>query len=748
MKIAILVGTRPEIIKMSPLIRLLEKLSFVELVIIHSNQHYSPNMDAIFFEELELKLPDYNLNVGKGANSNQIGNIMIGLEPVLVKEQVDVLLVQGDTNTVAAGAMVASKLDMRLGHVEAGLRSYDRSMPEEGNRVITDHLSDYLFAVTETQVDILLKEGLPKKRISKVGNTIVDAVYNNLEIAKSKSTILSKLNLKPQEYTLFTAHRASNVDTKQALQETVEMAAAVSGKVCWPIHLRTKANLEKFNIDLPKNIVALEPVGFFDFLLLEHNAKMIITDSGGLQEEACILGVPCITIRENTERPETVDVGANRLVGRDLTKLKKAIAEPYLPWRNPFGDGKTSEKIIDTILEDFGLPAIQSPVAKNETIVMIGLGYMGIPTACMLAGHGYNVVGFDINSKKVEQLNNGVVPFDEPGMKDLLSSALNSKRFRASSKIMAADVFIIAVPTPHQNGKCDLSYVLSAAETVAQVAKDGDLVIIESTIKPNTSNDFVRPIFDKKNIRVEIVHCPERAIPGNTLYEIVHNDRIIGGDSSAAVGRARSIYESFVKGEIFTTSLINAECAKLIENTFRDVNIAFANEIAVISKDIGFDAKETIRLANRHPRVNILEPGVGVGGHCIPIDPWFLTENTDKARLIRSARLINDHKPIWSVEQFIKKYNLKPGTKIGLMGLSYKKDVDDTRESPAQIVIDELKKLGFEIKLHDPHIINSDLELLTYNELCKWADIIAVVTKHSVFAQYEHPQDIKVVYLE
>jgi len=337
-KIAILVGTRPEIIKMTPVIRECMERK-VDFTLIHSNQHYSESMDSIFFEELNLPKPDYNLNVGSGGHSNQIGNILIKLEPILVSEKIDVILVQGDTNTVASGALAASKLGIKVGHIEAGLRSYDRTMPEEGNRVVTDHISDYLFAVSDTQVDILEKEGISKSKIFRVGNTIVDAVYQNKELALEKSNILSELNIKKGDYTLFTAHRASNVDRENSLKETLHIVDMIDGPVVWPIHLRTKNNLQKYNLTLPKNVIETGPLGFFDFLNLEQNSKLIVTDSGGLQEEACILGVPCITIRENTERPETIDVGANFLIGRSPSKFQEALSHIKDSWVNPFGDG-------------------------------------------------------------------------------------------------------------------------------------------------------------------------------------------------------------------------------------------------------------------------------------------------------------------------------------------------------------------------------------------------------------------------
>lgn len=354
MKIAIILGTRPEIIKMSPIIRILEKKK-INYFIIHSNQHYSKNMDAIFFEELQLPKPQYNLGIGSAEHGNQTGNMLIKIEEILLKEKPTMILAQGDTNTVLAGILAAAKQNIPTGHVEAGLRSYDRRMPEEKNRIICDVLSDFLFAPTEVQQQILLNEGIPENLIYVVGNTIVDAVYQNKNIAEHSSKILKKLKINPKKYVLVTAHRALNVDTKHSLKKLISVIESVqkitSLPVVYPIHPRTKAKLKKYKLSI-NNVSLIDPLGYLDFLQLEQHAMLIVTDSGGIQEEACILHTPCITIRENTERPETITVGANRLVDLNINKLTKAIKyyqNNSSDWKNPFGDGKTSEKILEVL---------------------------------------------------------------------------------------------------------------------------------------------------------------------------------------------------------------------------------------------------------------------------------------------------------------------------------------------------------------------------------------------------------------
>lgn len=357
MKICIILGTRPEIIKMSPVIRCCQsrKLNYF---IIHTGQHYSYNMDGIFFEQLELPQPKYNVEVKELTQGKQTGSMLIKIESILMKEKPDIVLVEGDTNSVLAGALAASKLNIKVGHVESGLRSYDKLMPEETNRILTDHMSDYLFAPTNNAKKILLNEGILKENIFVTGNTIVDAVYQNLKIANKKFNALNKFNLKKNAYILVTAHRQENVDSKEKLENIIKglqlVYKAFNIRIIYPIHPRTRKKIEKFKLKVTKGIELFEPVGFLEFLQLERNAKLILTDSGGIQEESCILKVPCVTLRENTERPETLQIGSNVLAGTNpkkiLTCVKKMINKKTV-WKNPFGDGHAGESIINIITE-------------------------------------------------------------------------------------------------------------------------------------------------------------------------------------------------------------------------------------------------------------------------------------------------------------------------------------------------------------------------------------------------------------
>jgi UDP-N-acetylglucosamine 2-epimerase (non-hydrolysing) len=347
-------GTRPEIIKMSPIIsHLVEK--GLEFYIIHTNQHYSIELDAIFFQQLQLPSPDFSLNVGSGTHGEQTGKMLQRIDEILIKKVTSFVLVQGDTNTTLAGALSASKLHIPVGHVEAGLRSHDRKMPEEINRIMADHISDVCFVPTETQKKILLNEGIDHSKILITGNTIVDSIFRNKGLMNEH--ILETYDLQKKKYFLVTIHRQENVDDPVILQDIFDSIAEAGNihncDIIAPFHPRTISMIQKANIKVKKEISIIQPVGYFEFLALQKNAALVITDSGGLQEESCILNTPCVTLRENTERPETVEIGANVIGGVRRQTILPAI-ETMLQkkpnWPNPFGDGRASEKIINYII--------------------------------------------------------------------------------------------------------------------------------------------------------------------------------------------------------------------------------------------------------------------------------------------------------------------------------------------------------------------------------------------------------------
>jgi len=363
-KIAIIAGTRPELIKLAPLIKLIVKDKEFELILIHSGQHYNNNLLSIFLQELELPNPDYDIQVGSHPDSVQTGNILIKLYDIIKKEKPHLIISEGDTNTVFAAALTAFKNFIPFGHVEAGIRSFDERMPEEINRKLSGVFALFNFAPTNISVKNLINEGIKKERIYKVGNTIVDAVFENLKLANKKSTILKKLNIeKNQKYVVLTAHRPSNVDHKKNLENIfITLKELQDIKIVYPIHPRTKKNMIKFNlwenIKRSENLKIIEPLGYLDMLYLMYNSYFILTDSGGLQEESVILKKPCLTLRYNTERPESVEIGANILVGNDPKKIKYFVKklwyeqdfyESMIPKLNPYGDGNSSNKIINII---------------------------------------------------------------------------------------------------------------------------------------------------------------------------------------------------------------------------------------------------------------------------------------------------------------------------------------------------------------------------------------------------------------
>ncbi|MDH3204495.1 MAG: UDP-N-acetylglucosamine 2-epimerase (non-hydrolyzing) [Nitrosopumilus sp.] len=350
MKIALILGTRPEIIKMAPVITELERKR-IKYFIIHSGQHYSYNLDKIFFRQLSLPRPDYKLDVGSTSSGEQTGLIISRVEKILKKDRPELVLVQGDTNTVLGGAIAAKKLGIPVGHIEAGLRSYDERMPEELNRKLTDHCSDFLFVPTIKSRDILLREGISKKKIFLTGNTIVDSVKWNInEINNSK-----KFKTMPKKYFLVSLHRQENVDNSKRFKNIVNGLKKIKKEymipIIFPIHPRSKKMAKKYKIDF-KGIDIIAPIDYLRFLHLEKNAFLILTDSGGVQEESCILKVPCVTLRDNTERPETIEVGSNIIAGDNPEKILLCVNKMLKQkrnWVNPFGDGNAASKIIKII---------------------------------------------------------------------------------------------------------------------------------------------------------------------------------------------------------------------------------------------------------------------------------------------------------------------------------------------------------------------------------------------------------------
>ena len=387
-----------------------------------------------------------------------------------------------------------------------------------------------------------------------------------------------------------------------------------------------------------------------------------------------------------------------------------------------------------------------------NSVCVLGLGYIGLPTACLFATSGIKVIGVDTNNNVIESLSHGKTHIFEPGLQELFENAVAQEKLLVKGKPQTADAFIISVPTPFRDGKqADLSYVISAAELITPCLKNGNLVILESTSPPRTTIDIVAPILEKSGLKAGVdfllAYSPERVLPGQILREMVQNDRVIGGIDKGSSIAGKALYSTFVRGQIATTDATTAEMVKLMENTYRDINIAAANEFARLAEVFSIDIWEAIRLANRHPRVEILNPGPGVGGHCISVDPWFLVKAAPEiSELIHTARLINDSQPNHVVDLLKKILGSLKGRKIAALGLAYKPDVDDLRESPAVRIVELLIEAGSEVNIFEPYksnfVISGANTTNNLSDAVKDAEIILLLVGHTQFRSIS-PEHLK-----
>jgi len=391
-------------------------------------------------------------------------------------------------------------------------------------------------------------------------------------------------------------------------------------------------------------------------------------------------------------------------------------------------------------------------------INVIGLGYIGLPTALMFAASGNDVVGTDVLEDKVEDLNNGILPFEEKGIEDLYSEAVEHD-INFTTEYQKTDMYVITVPTPYDRytKRIDPSYVQAATKSTTEHAADEAIIVVESTVSPGTIDKYVRPIIEKaeekNNKTLHLVHAPERILPGNMVHELRHNSRTIGTDNKEAGEQVAEIYKTFCDGEIVITDIRTAEMSKVVENTYRDINIAFANELANISRVGDLDVYEIIRIANKHPRVNILNPGPGVGGHCIPVDPWFLVgDYPESTNIIKLAREINDSMPAYTlkrVHDIMKKEGISDINRVGLYGLTYKANVDDTRESPTlQLLEKQREHLAPELKVYDPMVRDNDItnnQYEEFDEFLEGTDLVVIMVGHDHIKKNQDKLDGKIV---
>ncbi|WP_416417143.1 UDP-N-acetyl-D-mannosamine dehydrogenase [Paenarthrobacter aromaticivorans] len=388
-----------------------------------------------------------------------------------------------------------------------------------------------------------------------------------------------------------------------------------------------------------------------------------------------------------------------------------------------------------------------------KRVAVIGLGYIGLPTAAILATNGVEVIGVDVNQRTVDAVNAGQVPFVEPDLGVHVSGAVSQGHLSASTSTPQADAYIVAVPTPFKEDRsADLSYIEAAARAIAPQLQGGELLILESTSPPGATEHMAQYILNLRpdlsldgsdsKPAILVAHCPERVLPGRVMIELVTNDRIVGGMTAEAAEKAKNLYAVFCQGEILTTDAVTAEMAKLVENSYRDVNIAFANELSVISDKLGIDVWELIRLANHHPRVNILQPGPGVGGHCIAVDPWFIVAAApEESRLIRTAREVNDAKPEWVFQKVVAALETLPTTaEVSVLGLAFKANIDDLRESPAIEIAAHLADAlqDRRINVAEPHVEElpkqlagrSNVELVSIEDSIQRSDVVVVLVDH------------------
>jgi UDP-N-acetylglucosamine 2-epimerase (non-hydrolysing) len=782
--IILMVGTRPEGIKMAPVYHALKQAQ-LPVLLVSTGQHTTLLQEV--FEVFNLK-PDYDLALGRPhqdlayltqAVLSACTDLYHKLKPCLV-------MVQGDTTTVMASALAAFYERIPVAHIEAGLRtdSIAQPFPEEMNRRFLGMVAQYHFAPTQWSVANLVTEGIDRSNILCFGNTVVDTLrmmQRHLErqenlIDATLVGLVQGAQAAGKKLVLLTAHRRESFNGGiERILKTVQqlMADFPELSFIYPAHPNPYIQqvIEKVGIKNNPSCVVIEPLPYLDLIYVLDAVDIVMTDSGGIQEEAVSLGKHTLVLREKTERIEGVWKGIAHLVGTDSQALYDAMAGllksvPVYDQMPLYGDGRAAERIATFIAKKYGSSSsVQSIEDNNEdkkgsfmnTVCMVGLGYIGLPTALVAARAGFCVIGLDIDEQRVARINQGTLSIQEPFFEQKLQEAQRSGNFKATTLIESANYFVIAVPTPFTHDrKADLSYVFAAAKTIAQVLKQGDVVILESTVPVGTTKQLADYLAQQSGMAVGVhffvAHCPERVLPGNIFHELVHNPRIIGGISPTCVEQAKLFYKRFVKGALYLTDAVTAEMVKLVENSSRDNAIAFANQVASMSYAAGLDPFEVIELANKHPRINILRPSCGVGGHCIAVDPWFLVQTfPEQAQLLKTAREINDAKP-QEVLSFIRQRLDADGQSrqrpacVLVLGLTYKPDVDDLRESPALAIAQELNSWkDCMLLVCEPQVEREQLypyfkqhQVVPLEQGIERADLIISLVAHSQFKILVH----------
>ncbi|MDR3551146.1 MAG: UDP-N-acetyl-D-mannosamine dehydrogenase [Candidatus Babeliales bacterium] len=791
--IILIVGTRPEGIKMIPLYFALKNAG-INTLLCSTMQH--DELLSEVFDVFGVK-PDFDLGIMRlGQDLFYLTqSILQKTKELFSAQKPSLVIVQGDTTSTMAAAMSAFYMHIPVAHVEAGLRTDDiySPFPEEMNRRFVSTIASYHFAPTSLAVQNLLAQGVDASTVLLTGNTAVDA----LRIVKDKidhDQVIIKQDLKNQihdakqagkKIIVLTAHRRESFDggLLEIMMSVKQFLLDNPGVICfYPFHPNPQviSAINQSGLSQLKNIYLSEPITYTNMVYLLSHADVVLTDSGGIQEEAISLAKPCLVLRKKTERMEGVLAGLAHIVGTDSTKIISTLNEQLkktVVMRDTcvYGDGYAAQKIVTILtssmnaldyresIDTANTVTIHQHYQKKECtmkkICMIGLGYIGLPTAIVAAENSFDVMGFDVDSDRVKKINAGDPVIHEPEVFEKLQLALGSGNFKASTTLCAADFFVIAVPTPFKDNKlADLSHVYDAGQQVARVLKKGNVVILESTIPVGTTAAFAKFLEEKTHMKAGtdfyVAHCPERVLPGKIFQELIQNDRIIGGINQESVEQAKEMYKAFVKGHLYLTDATTAEMVKLVENSSRDVQIAFANQVASMAYSVGLNPYEVIELSNKHPRVNILNPGCGVGGHCIAVDPWFLVESfPHHSQLLKAARIVNDSKPlqvincVQSAVAEWQKNNEEKRAKVAVFGLTYKPDVDDLRESPALLIAKQLRGYKhIDLLVCEPHVNKNKLAdtfgdtLVNATQALEQADIVLFLVGHTRFKALDNKQ--------
>lgn len=760
--IILIIGTRPEAIKLIPVYLEFKEQGYC-VKICATFQH--TNLLQEVFDLFEIK-PDFRFDLMRSDQDlfYLTQAVLKNCKQLFNSQNPQLVVVQGDTTSAMSAALAAFYCKIPVAHVEAGLRTSNiwAPFPEELNRQLISLIAKYNFAPTNTAVNNLKQAGVNPKAIYQVGNTVVDVlnlVLNKIDkkellVSDQIQELIAKIKAKNQKIILLTMHRRESfgINMVQACGAIREFANE-HPEVCFifPVHPNPQVQqaIELAGLKTCSNIFLIKSLAYHELIYVLKQAHAVATDSGGISEEAASLGKQVVLLRNETDRPEAVQANLACLAGYDKIKIKNYLLQVLnLPGTTQstkiYGDGQSATKIVEILKQEFSM----------TKVAVIGLGYIGLPTAILLAEAGMQVHGYDIDGVRVAKISQGIAVIEEHELGVRLAQALNNQNFYVDTKLAPADYYIIAVPTPvTPDHKADLSYVWDAVQVVANVLLAGCCVIIESTVPVGTTNQIAEYLAQRTGLvlgeNLFVAFVPERVIPGKIFYELIHNDRLIGGVEPKSSQIATKFYAQFVKGAISKTDASTAEMVKLVENSSRDVQIAFANQVASMAETAGLDPLKIIAFANKHPRVNILNPGCGVGGHCIAVDPWFLIESfPDQSKLLQAARLVNDNKPFEVLANIAKKVQDlqittgKEKIKLCVLGVTYKPDVDDLRNSPALFIAQELqKKSDIELFVVEPHVDQKILKTYFKNvassldNLPVSCDITVALVAHSKFKQ-------------